>query len=182
MTYPSVTQVLSVYQDFSMVPEHILTMAAERGKQVHSICASIAKGLFVSHKRITPDIQGYIESFNKWFEYVEEVVFVEGELIDPKLGFIGHPDLIAKMRGDTHLTLIDLKTPVTIGKTWRGQLSAYWHLAESKFDIKRSGSLRLKQDGGFPYDFDEYTNTRHEDFAAFLSALNAWRYFKGDNN
>lgn len=181
MIYPSVTQVLSIYQDFSMVPEHVLTMAAERGKQVHAICASIAKGLFVSHRMITSDIQGYIESFNKWFKYVDEVILVEQELINSNLGFIGHPDLVVKMKGDQHLTLIDLKTPKAIGKTWKVQIAAYWHLAELEFKIDRGGSLRLNQDGGLPI-FDEYTNTRHEDFAAFLSALNAWRYFKGGNN
>lgn len=178
MTYPSVTQVLSVYQDFSMVPEHILTMASERGSRVHAICASLAQKLFVSHRQITPDIEGYIQSFNQWFEYVDEVVLVEQELIDPTLGFIGHPDLVVKMKGDQPLTLVDLKTPKIIGKTWRAQLAAYWHLTTSIF-IKRCGSLRLKQDGGFPI-FDEYTDTRHADFAAFLSALNAWRYFNNN--
>lgn len=180
MTYPSVTQVLSVYQDFSMVPDHILHMASERGTRVHAICASLAQGLFVSHRMITPDVEGYIQSFNQWFEYVDEVVFVEGALVDPKLGFVGHPDLVVKMRGDTYLTLVDLKTPTIIGKTWRAQIAAYWHLARKEFKIKRCGSLRLKQNGGFPI-FDEYTKSRHEDFAAFLSTLNAWRYFKGGN-
>lgn len=186
MKYPSVTQVLSVYQDFSMVPEDVLTMASERGSRVHAICASLAQKLFVSHRQITPDIEGYIQSFNQWFEYVEEVVLVEKGLVDPKLGFIGHPDLLVKMKGDQDLTLIDLKTPKVIGKTWRAQLAAYWHLIaifllDYKFKIKRCGSLRLKQDGGFPI-FDEYTKSLHADFAAFLSALNAWRYFKGGNN
>lgn len=187
MKYPSVTQVLSVYQDFSVVPDHILTMASERGIRVHAICASLAQKLFVSKRQIAPDIEGYIQSFNQWFdEYVEEVVLVEKELIDPNLGFIGHPDLVVKMRGDRDLTLIDLKTPKVIGKTWSTQLAAYWHLLsifllEHKFKIKRCGSLRLKQDGGFPI-LDEYTKSLHADFAAFLSALNAWRYFKGGNN
>lgn len=185
MTYPSVTQVLSVYQDFSMVPEHILTMASERGSRVHAICASLAQKLFVSHRQITPDIEGYIQSFNQWFEYVDEVVLVEQELVDPNLGFIGHPDLIVKIRGDQHLTLTDLKTPKIIGKTWRSQTAAYEHLASLKKQaigiIKRYGSLRLKQDGTFPI-FDEYTDTRYADFAAFLSALNAWRYFNNGGN
>jgi hypothetical protein len=181
MTYPSVTQVLSVYQDFSMVPEHVLTMASERGTRVHAICASIAQGLFVSQRIITPDVEGYIESFKKWFKYVEEVVFVEGELVDSELGFLGHPDLIIRMQGDQFLTLTDLKTPAIIGKTWRAQCAAYKHLAMHKFKIKRTGTLRLKQNGGFPI-FDEYSDTIFADLAAFMSALNAWRYFKGDNN
>lgn len=186
MIYPSVTQVLSVYQDFSMVPEHILMMAADRGSRVHAICASLAQKLFVSHRQITPDIEGYIQSFNQWLEYVDEVVIVEKELMDPHLGFVGHPDLVVKMKGNQHLTLIDLKTPKIIGKTWRAQLAAYWHLTaffllEHKLKIKHCGSLRLKQDGGLPI-FDEYTDTRHADFTAFLSALNAWRYFNNGGN
>ena len=185
MNYPSVTQVLSVYQDFSMVPEHVLAMASERGTQVHAICSSLAKGLFVSHRQITSDIEGYIQSFNQWFsDYVEEVVLIEQELIDESLGFIGHPDLIVKIKKAPYLTLIDLKTPKIVGKTWRAQLAAYWHLAalQKKFkNIKRCGSLRLKENGGPPI-FDEFTNTSHTDFAAFLSALNAWRYFNNGGN
>lgn len=164
-----------------MVPKHILTMASERGSRVHAICASLAQKLFVSHRQITPDIEDYIQSFNQWFEYVDEVILVEQELVDPNLGFIGHPDLIVKMKGNQHLTLIDLKTPKIIGKTWRSQIAAYWHLVELEFKIDRGGSLRLKDNGGFPI-FDEYTYSRNADFAAFLSALNAWRYFNNGDN
>lgn len=182
MNYPSVTQVLKTYQNFSMVPKHILNMASERGIQVHTICASIAKGLFISPQEITSDVKGYITSFKKWFEYVDQVILVEEELIDSKIGFIGHPDLVVKMIGDQHLTLVDLKTSSIVGKTWNVQLAAYWHLTttQKKLNIKRSGSLRLKQNGNFPI-FDEYTNTRNIDFAAFLSAFNAWRYFNNNN-
>ena len=181
MSYPSVTQILSVYQDFSMVPENVLHMACERGQRVHAICAAIAKGLFVPTNVVTPDIAGYVASFQKWFEYVEKVHLVEEELTHTGFGYMGHPDLVVTIKGDSEPSLWDLKTPAIVGPTWKAQLAAYDKLIHEDTNLKpnRCGSIRLKPNGKPPI-LDEYTGYKEDAFTAFLSALNAYRYFKGE--
>lgn len=172
---PHVTQVLGVFSDFSAVPASRLAAAAERGSRVHAVCASILTGLWVP--AIDPEWAGYIESFKKWLPYVVDVVAVECRLVDDSIGYEGTPDVICRILGDEALTVVDLKTPVTKNKLWAAQCAAYRRLSEANgyAPIKRVGTLRLKPNGGQPV-FDEYQHSER-DFAAFLSALNAYRWF-----
>lgn len=177
MKFPSVTRVLGVFADFSRIPPHVLNHAAARGTKVHAACSAIAKGLWCPPQE--PEVQPYVDSFRRWFDrYVESVSAVEVELVDEKLGFCGHPDLICRIKGDKwdELTVVDLKTPATKNRLWSAQLAAYRHLAETEIDPpKRTASLRLRKDGSRAL-FDEYED-QARDLAAFLSALNAVRWF-----
>jgi len=175
-SYPSVTQAISGFADFSMVPPITLQLAAARGTRVHSACTAHALGLWCPP--LPADEQGYLDSFVKWFDLaVAEVAWCEKELIDEGLGFRGHPDLLCKVKGDTKLTLIDLKTPAAKLKAWRAQLAGYWHLCESNGygPIGRVASLRLKPKGGMPI-FDDY-GLDTVDLNALIQAVQAWRYF-----
>jgi len=174
--FPSVTQILSPYTDFSMVPEHILSRATERGQKIHAICAAILQGLWVP--RIEPELAGYIASFQAWKEqFIEEVIFVEHELVDPVYGFIGHPDMI--VRAYKEIILVDLKTPVVLQKAWQLQLSAYLHLARKNgHKPNKAGSLRLTPNGAIP-KMQWYLDNAN-DFNIFLGLLNGFRYFHGN--
>ncbi len=179
MDLPSVTQVLSTYTDFSRVDPFVLLHATERGQSVHRISAGIARGLWVP--RVPPDQQGYVESFREWFlTAVERVIFVEKEFICTCHNFVGHPDLGVVLKGDTCITIPDLKTPITEGPTWKGQSGAYLHLVEEHggYDLPalRAGSLMLDPKGK-QAKLIEHTNSA-TDFNAFVAALTAWRYFK----
>jgi hypothetical protein len=172
-----VTEVLSPYQDFSMIREDVLMRAAERGTEVHQACSAYALGAWV--RPLKADAQGYFDSFKRWFDhYVEHVYFTEKELIDRDLGFYGHPDFYLLL-SDKSRMVVDIKTPASEAVTWKAQISAYQHLVEKNVGANgniHSMSLRLMKDGGvargnvYQYSAD--------DFAAFLSALNAYRYFK----
>lgn len=168
-SYPSVTQVLSPFIDFSMVPEGILLAATERGKEVHLICAAIANGYWTP--TAPKEIAGYINSFCKWFAcMVEEVIFSEKEFVDQDYGFIGHPDLGLRINGK--FAVVDLKTPAVLQAVWKGQCAAYKHL--TKFEL--TGTLRLDRNGKTA-KMDWYEDDKR-DFAAFLAALTAFKYFK----
>lgn len=179
MNLPSVTQVLSPYADFSMVPPDVLEAAADRGSKVHAICAGIALGEWVP--KPPPELSGYVNSFRHWFQYVDQVWLVEEELVDQTYGFMGHPDLAVSLIGDDDfIRVVDLKTPATKTPTWAAQIAAYNNLVSRAFPgraIRRSGTLRLRKDGRPPI-FDEYQESAR-DLLAFLSALTAWKYFKG---
>ena len=172
---PTVTEVLSAFTDFSMIPPGVLEKAAARGTEVHSLCYGIAKGMWLPS--IPPDCAGFVLSFQDFFnKYVKKTIFAEGELVDKIFGFLGHPDLIVEFYDGANV-LIDLKTPLNLQKTWKGQMAAYKHLAEQNgFKIDRVGSLRLSPKGN-PPKFDQYTNSAI-DLTAFLAALSAYKHYK----
>lgn len=178
MKYPSVTQVLSPWVDYSRVPPDVLERAADRGRRVHALCASYAQGLWIPE--IPEECAPYFESFTRWFDSsVEQVKAVEVELVDTVNGYCGHPDIICKIKGDKGLALPDIKTPQQEMKTWRIQLAAYKQLAiTNRYQIDRVFSLRLDSKGG-QVKITEYTDSA-TDFAIFLSALTVWRFMKED--
>ena len=173
-----VTEALKPFTDFSMIRPDVLDYASERGTVIHKACANYANGIYVIQNHWPPDYAGYFNSFTEWFDkYVDEVVATEIELKDDTYGYVGHPDLLCIIIGDTKVTLVDLKTPVAELRTWKPQCAGYRYLAIKKYDIGRVGSLRLKPDGGRAI-FTEYTDER-ADFAAFLNALMIAKYFNG---
>ena len=176
---PSVTQVLRPYSDFSGIPEDVLENAARRGSLVHRYCAGSAQGLWTPF--IDSECAGYVESFRRWFGFVDEVHMAEVALVDERLGFRGTPDLVVTLRGDGHPSLWDLKTPRTPARGWVPQVAAYQHLATQSgmcpVPIRRAGCVRLNPDGGPPI-IDEYDlETLLQAFRAFMGALSAWRFF-----
>ncbi len=185
MKYLSVTTVLNPFIDFSMVRPDVLTAASDRGTKVHHICLKVyAAG--IPALSIPEDCKPYVESFKQWFdEWVDVVAGIEAEFIDKTFGIVGHIDLICRLI-DGRIVIVDLKTPAVESPTWKAQLAAYRYLVNLYYEKNRltyrisaaNGcmSLRLKRNGrpaaATPY---QYSN---DDFAAFMSALNAYRYFK----
>ena len=177
--YPSVTQVLRPFCDFSNIPPDVLENACRRGDEVHRLAALYARSLWIDD--VPAEYAGYYTSFTRWFDqYVVAVHLVEESLADPALGFTGEPDLIVTVKGDQGKSLIDLKTPQVGRLSWRVQCAAYRHLAQKAgHEIIRTFALRPRPDGkmpGIPPDY-EYTGTFHCDFSIFLSALNCFRFF-----
>ena len=172
----SVTQVLSPFNShLSAIPSHILERAANRGIEVHRACGNYAQGIWV--KKLAIDVIPYVHSFIRWFiEYVEVVYMVEERLIDQELGFHGRLDFYLKMV-DGWEGIVDIKNPIVEAPTWKAQCAAYKHLIELKQNKNGIGAmaLQLNNRGGMPRAI-HYQHSA-DDFAAFLSALNAYRYF-----
>ena len=155
----------------------LLEIACRRGTDVHTACLAHAGNSFFFD--IKPELQGYYDSFMLWFnKMVDTVIDVEPLWEDGKWGYCGSPDLLLILRGEQDISIWDLKTSKSAGRTWCAQLSSYKNLALANgYDrIGRVGSLRLKEDGAMPLA-DEYQYS-DRDFAAFLAALTAYRYFK----
>lgn len=183
MMYPSVTQVLGVYSPFNRPGSSgsreggpsVVQAAADRGTRVHQACAAIALGLPVMSA--FPAIQGYIDSFQGWFELVDEVLLVEENLIDETYLYTGTPDLVVRLKGEDYIRVVDIKTPVAVSSLWAAQVAAYERLVFSTRIIMpyHSGALRLKRDGGIA-KFNSIDPTSG-DFNNFLAALTAYRAF-----
>lgn len=173
-----VTKPLQAWSDFSRIKPEVLEYAAARGTMVHSMCAAILKGLFVP---VIPEADGYIQSFTIWRDqYVDRVYFIEEEMIDEKLGIVGHPDAGVQLK-DGRNVVPDWKTPAIVSKTWPLQTAAYLHLAKLKYpDVKWDGpmALQLRQNGSAA-KATVYENS-DRDFALYLQALNLHRYFNSE--
>lgn len=177
ISYPSVTEVISLYADYSKISPVVLDAACERGTKVHEICAMIARGEFVVG--IDPAYQGYIDSFRRWYDAVVDVlIFAEERLADMQFGFHGQPDLLVKSKYG-EILMVDLKTTAAKSKVWRLQLAAYSHLVTLAYPDTgpfRAGSLRLSPVGKTP-KMDWYDGSGATDLNVFVSALNVFRYF-----
>lgn len=174
MIYPSVTQILQPWSDFSHIPPAVLEAASARGTAVHNACANYARGLLIMNT--PPEAIGYVQSFQCWFDFmVADVLLVEQRLVDTDFGYHGEPDLIIKAKSGS-IILVDNKTPVQLVKTWQLQCAGYANLA-SKTGVtpNRIGSLRLDPDGGIAKM--TYYENRATDFNLFIQALNLYRFF-----
>lgn len=164
-----------MFFDKSAIPERVLTAAADRGRAVHAGCAAYARKLPVI---LANGEYQYFQSFRDWFDqYVARVLFVEREFVDQKIYFIkGHPDLVCQLT-DGREVVVDYKTPQAESRTWAAQLAAYCNLVSLELGKRVDGmALILANDGAaakaINYQYQE------SDFAAFVAALTAYRYFK----
>lgn len=170
----SVTQVLSPFADFSKVNPAVLAWAAKRGTAVHSACAAHAQRLPCFG--LSEDAEPYFDSFCRWFDrYVRRVLFVECEFSDPTYGIVGHLDLVAELI-DGRLVVVDYKTPAAESRLWRAQIAAYCYLVSPVVPGVVGMALMLSG-AGKPAKAITYEH-HASDFAAFLAALTAYRYFK----
>lgn len=177
----SVTRVLAPFSGLEAVRPDLLEAAARRGQRVHAAAAAWLSGTF-QVVPLEPGDEGYLRSLKVWVaEMVTEVVDVEPELVDEKLGFKGHPDLLCRLASGAG-AVVDYKTPATESPTWKAQTAAYRHLASKAYGRHAfmrdpcAVALMLRPDGRMPKAVVYRSSDR--DFAAFLSALNAYRYFR----
>jgi len=177
LKFPSVTKVLERYSPYGNIRQSVLEKAQVRGTAVHSGCFTICRGL-----PLFPEPpEGYllrIESFQRWFDAnVDEVLEIEPELVDSKLRFLGHPDLILVCK-NLGLCLADIKTAEAHQPIWVSQLSAYFSLTQTYGRaIDRVFSLMLDSGGGLPKIVPLEHPGKH--FSGFFHALMAHHYFTG---
>jgi hypothetical protein len=168
--YSRVTSVLSQYgPDFSMVAN--LDYYADRGTRVHDACMDISLGKWTP---IDKDIRGYVDSFKRWFENVDEVVLAEERLYSDIFKISGQPDLICRLKNDKRIVLVDYKSPLSYHRVWSVQTGGYVLLVEEDRGIKvdRWGTLRLRKDGGIPL----WNESPPDSIMAFISAIRIHNY------
>jgi len=172
---PSVTQIISPYVDFSAIRPDVLERACERGTIAHDAAAEYLRGGFPVFPK---EYCGYFDSFQRWADdMILDCILIEKRIADPSRGYTGQVDLVARLKGDGGLTLIDWKTSAVGQKSWRVQLAAYRTLVVGEGSpVDRMMSVRLKKDGKGAI-VDEYT-TYARDMGIFNGLLNSWNYFK----
>lgn len=179
--YPSVTEVLEPYVDFSMVKPEVLRAAQIRGNVVHDVCGGYAKFGFTA-KPVPQRYQGYFDSFRRWFdEEVEETLVVEERIFCDALRVCGQLDLLVRLRHypDNLPVVVDIKTPTVSQKTWAAQLAAYKFLTETHEGYEMlTGmpcSLRVRENGSDAILRPVENHT--EALKHWLKALECFHYF-----
>jgi len=173
--YIRVSTILGQYADFSKVKPDVLDFATERGSKVHALCAGYAQDIWIPS--IPEYCKGYFDSFTGWFDkHVVRVIYVEKRFYNHTYFYTGQPDIILEMRSEG-IVLIDNKTPQgkEFEKIWRGAIAAYQNL-EIDVAINKGGSLQFNPHGKSAR-MKWYKKTGG-DFAQFLHALSAYRFFK----
>lgn len=153
------------------------------GTMIHDYCETINKGQ--GHSLILEDIddimaRGMIAWYKDWFfENVEEVLYTEETLYSKKFQYKGKLDFIAKLKGFTGPSVIDIKTGDYMEKDYFYQLSAYKVAAKEYLNVdvrdriviqfkKKTAEYRM-----IPLD----SSTHESDFAGFLLAKELYKNY-----
>jgi hypothetical protein len=169
--YVRVTEVLSMFNDFSMVNPEVLEKAKERGTEVHKQCDDV---MLTYNWKQDSLYAGYIESFAKWakgktFPYADKKI---PRFYDDELLITGEIDGIYET--SQGLVLIDIKTSASPSKTWALQTSAYAYMCKKHgYDIQRIEVLKLDKEGKMPKVY-----IYQENMDLFRKVLDVYRYFK----
>ncbi len=176
MDYPRVTEIIRPFVHYEGIPKHILNNAAARGTAVHAICASIAKGAFITDGMIEPSYLGYIRSFRKWAEaQVKSFDIIETRYCNDILGYTGQIDFVITAT-DNKRYLVDLKTSSGPQKTYPIQMGAYEMLLKAHgIEVDTAWIVYLDKDGEFPdiHVVDDMEEKRQ----VFKSCVHCYKYF-----
>ena len=164
----------------------IMDAAAAFGTRVHEVCGLANAADDIPLDDGDPVLDHIAAEYRVWADAaIEEVAGVELPFVNSVDRYGGTIDLIARFRGDRDFTVVDLKTSAKLGVKYRLQTAAYFegacaslgypvgrrvivHIDKRKARELRSGVIRIV----------EYTD-HASDFAAFLNALNLYRWLEG---
>lgn len=167
---PSVTQVLSILNDWSGVPPATLEAAADFGRNAHEACHLDNLGL-LDEAALDPALTPYLAGWRKFLADSGAVV-IDSELIVASTVFryAGKLDTVVEWRDAR--CLIDVKTgavPRTVGPQTAAYARAYNEPGYRQ--IRRRYCVQL-----LPNDYRTTHLKDPADWPLFMSCLNVWRF------
>ena len=176
--YLRITNVLSPFTGIEFVPSCYLDPAADRGTRVHESIESFIKGF--GHSTYE-DIQGYIKSFNDFWEKENmdhyKDMTQEKRFYCDNLEITGQVDLIVNKHNS--IFIYDWKTSSRPQKSWVLQAAAYKYLYEVENESKVSfvNFVHLKKDGTKAKVIEYGFNDLWDGFETFKKCLELYKYF-----
>lgn len=168
--YARVSDVLAIFQAYSMVPRKALKRAQEAGVTVHEAIEMYFKGEFIP---IHPKYIPYFSSFLKFIDKFDpKPVIVEKRFYDENWMITGKVDLIATIYGED--MLVDFKTgSMAHPEIWKLQGSFYRHMC--RIPVEKLLFVQLSKEGNDPviHDF-EYSDCMVD---VMSHAVKMHRYF-----
>lgn len=162
--WPSVTQILEIYDLYRGVPRNVLDAAAAFGNAVHEACHLDNQGR-LDNASLDRYLQPYVQAWRAWQADTNAVIVAsELRVVNHRLTYCGTLDAIARIGGVEHL--VDIKTSVEIPPTVGAQTAAY---AEARGTPRiRRRVVQLRADG--TYRSERLSDSA--DWNRFLSARN----------
>jgi hypothetical protein len=171
--YPRVTEVLSVVARFQGIPPEIIARAAAVGTEVHKYGLAYARGYYLEPPE---NVAAYVARFREWVDFaVEEVFEVETEVRSTAFRYVGHVDLVARLRGDTMPAILDLKRVAVVDPIVGLQLAAYHQAVSERYEVGRRLAIWI------PPTLAECKAIEFgdaNDFPAFLNALSLFHHLR----
>jgi len=162
---PSVTQALSVLDQYEGVPPSVLEAAREFGQHVHAACDLDNRGV-LDEDALDPALAPYLAGWRKYRrDSGIKILASELRLHDARLGYAGTCDVLGELRGQR--CVIDIKSGL-VPKTVGPQCAAY----ANALKVRRRYCVQL-----MPNDYRVHALNDPADFSLFLSCLNIakWR-------
>jgi hypothetical protein len=169
---PSVTQVLSPLEDYSMVPRDVLEAAREFGQHVHEACHLFDCGE-LDWLNLDPALTPYVEGWRNFILDSGAVVIAsEFQVWHDQMGYAGSPDKLLAWGGRT--VLPDIKATAVVPRTVGAQTAAYAKAYQRMHGGKEPGRYCIHLTGDGKYK----THPRRDaaDWSLFVSALNIHRF------
>lgn len=174
--YIRVTEPLKILKNFDDIDPQVLMNAADRGTRVHKYCEMHMKNLFIPD--IDEDCVPYVESFIAWYDsMVETPLMIEERINSADFKLSGQIDLVAILKNDIGVSVIDIKTPVKCCDTWALQSAAYKILLEKEIEMKVSRRLCLMLSKyGSQAKIIEYVDHKNDE-RLYLNTLELYKKF-----
>lgn len=176
---PSVTEVLSLVQDFADIPKGILERAAKRGTAAHLACELLDRGL-LDEDLLEHEVKPYLDAW-RGFIYAYEPEFIDIEkpfsvVCESPYNYQYYSrglDRTAKIAGE--IWLLDIKTVSQISahskKVYACQLGGYCGGVD--YDLDKAGIVHLRKDGTFKL-YDLSGMVWNSGIYMFHDLLRAW--------
>src|SRR3990172_1656127 len=181
LVVPSVTQVLSILEDWSQVNREVLAAAGDFGTHVHIACDLDNKGI-LNEGELDPELLPYLNGWRRFLgESGARVITGELQVASRSHRYAGMLDALIEWRGA--ICVVDIKTGATVPRVAGPQLAAYelaynellatatagkpepGHRARKRFVVQLAADS---------YRVHEMKN--RTDWTVFQSALNCWRF------
>lgn len=171
---PSVTQLLSDFQDFSHVSPAVMEAAQLRGTNVHLLCQFVDEDC-LDESQFTAEELSYLPA---WRAFLRDArpnwSAIERPFYSRRHGYAGTPDRAGVLEGIGGARgVFDIKTPASESPLWALQTAGYGDLvSEWEPDLIRRFTIQLRPDG--TYRLREWD--KPGDWPVFLSlvTLNRW--------
>jgi hypothetical protein len=166
--WPSVTQLLSVLDEYAGIPAELLKAAAQFGSHIH-MAVDLDNRRELDEEILDPALRPYLAGWRKFLaDTGAKVVVSEYRVWHPTLRYVGTADVGVEWKGPC---LIDIKSgavPRSVG----AQTCAYFK-AENflGFKPKKRFCLQLQ-----PNAYKLTPQTNPADWSLFVSCMNVWRH------
>lgn len=168
---PSVTDILSPLEDFSMVPRDVLEAARLFGQHVHEACDLLNRDA-LDLNTLDLALVPYVEA---WRQFIKDsgavVIASEERVVHAALGYAGTPDCV--LAWGSRVVVPDIKSTAVVPRTVGPQTAAY---AEA-YQVMHGGPKPARYCIHLtPTGYKTHPRKNPADWSLFLSALNIYRF------